>query len=59
MRRLTPEEIRRRNKTVMRDLIPLRLLMACGTFLMMTLKEKRGVCASLKEARKAWKLRIA
>ena len=58
MRRLTPEEIRRRNKAVMFDLIPIRLLMAGGTFIM-ALRDKRGLCGAYKEARSAWKLRIA
>ncbi len=57
MRQLTPEEIRRRNRRVMFDLIPVRLLIAAGTFVM-ALREKR-LCGAYKEARKAWKLRIS
>lgn len=57
MRRLTPEEIRRRNKAVMFRLIPVRLVLAGGTFLM-ALREK-GFCGAVKEARASWKLRIS
>lgn len=57
MRRLTPEEIRRRNKAVMFDLIPVRLVLAGGTFIM-ALREK-GLCGAYKEARTMWKLRTA
>jgi|GEM_PF-2629547 len=57
MRRLTPEEIHRRNKAVMFDLVPVRLLLAGGTFVM-ALREK-GLCGAYKEARLMWKLKIA
>ena len=57
MRRLTPEEIRRRNRAVMRDLIPMRLLLAGVTFVG-SLRGK-GLCGAYKEARMMWKLRIA
>lgn len=58
MRRLTPEEIRRRNKAVLRDLLPVRLLLAGGTFVM-ALRDKRGLCGAYKEARLMWKLKIS
>jgi len=58
MRRLTPEELHRRNKAVMFDLIPMRLLLAGGTFIMSLYKE-RSPCRAYKEARLMWKLRIA
>ena len=57
MRRLSPDEIRRRNKAVMFDLIPARLLLAGVTFVM-ALRPK-GLCGAYKEARDLWKLRIA
>lgn len=58
MRRLTPEEIRRRNKAVMFDLMPMRLVLAGVTFIM-ALREKRSLCGAYKEARLMWKLKIA
>lgn len=57
MRKLTPEEIRRRNKAVLFRLLPVRLALAGGTFLMALRKE--GFCGALKEARELWKLRIS
>lgn len=57
MRRLTPEEIRRRNKAVMFNLIPMRLVLA-GVAFAGSLREK-GFCGAYKEARLAWKLKIA
>ena len=58
MRRLTPEEIRRRNMWLRRDLISVRLVLAGGTFIM-ALREKRGLCVAYKEARAIWKLRVS
>ena len=58
MRRLTPNEIRRRNKDVMAGyLLPYRLFLAGGTFLM-SIREK-GLCGAVKEARTMWKLQIS
>ena len=57
MRQLTPEEVRRRNRKVMNGyLLPYRLFLACGTFVM-DLRAK-GPCGALKEARKMWRLEI-
>ena len=58
MKKLTPDEIRRRNKAVKRDLIPVRLLLAGGTFLM-ALRKTRSLCGAYKEARAMWKLQIS
>lgn len=58
MRKLSEDELRRRNKAVMHDLLPIRLLMAGGTFIM-ALRDKRSLCGAYKEARAMWKLRIA
>ncbi len=57
MRRLTPDEIRRRNKRVMQDLAPVRAVLAIGTFVMTV--RKMGLCGAYKEARLMWKLRIS
>ena len=58
MRQLTPDELRRRNKNLMRGaLLPYRLVLAGGTFIMDL--RARGLCGAFKEARKMWRLEIA
>jgi hypothetical protein len=57
MRKLTPEEIRRRNRAVMLRLVPVRIVLAGGTFVMSL--RKKGLCGAMKEARELWKLKIS
>lgn len=57
MRRLTPDEIRGRNRRLMAGyLLPYRLFLAGGTFIL-TLR-KRGFCGAMKEARVMWNLQL-
>ncbi len=57
-RRLTHEELRERQEKVAFELLDIRIFLTTVAFIG-TLAEKKRLCVALKEAYRAWKLKLS